>query len=177
MQQHLKSFLAFGFCVVSFTAHAEVQKSPAPCLENSSHNTLDFAIGDWDIWVGDRNVAWITLEKDAQNCVIRERYGVPGYEQYGAGIDYWDSTSKIWRRILVTSVGTIETFEGFQSDDKFVWNGRETRMNGEIVLERVEMWREGDVLYNNIFQSDDGGVTWRQTGAEKRVPRGLSGGK
>ena len=177
VQHYLKSLMAFGFSFLSLNAQAEVQKSPAPCLENENHNALDFALGSWDIFVGDRAVAWIKLEKDGQNCVIRERYGVPGYEQYGAGVDYWDPSSKIWRRILVTSVGTVETFEGFQSGEKFVWNGREKRINGDIVLERVEMWRDRDVLYNNIFQSDDGGVTWRQTGAEKRVPHRRSEGE
>ncbi len=94
----------------------------------------------------------------------RERSG-------SAGIDYWDPHAKIWRRILVTSVGTVESFEGFQAGDKFIWNGREQRIDGSTVFERVEMWREGDTMRNDIYQSTDGGVTWVLRGSETRTPR------
>lgn len=156
---------------LAMTSAANAQTAPAPCLDDQERNTLDFTLGDWEIIVNGEAVAWITLEKDGQNCLIRERYGVPVNGQEGAGIDYWDPHANIWRRILVTSVGTVESFEGFQADEKFIWNGREQRIDGSTVLERVEMWREGDTMRNDIYQSTDGGVTWVLRGSETRTPR------
>ncbi|MHA7873450.1 MAG: hypothetical protein ACX939_13965 [Hyphococcus sp.] len=65
----------------------------------------------------------------------------------------------------------MESFEGFALDDKFVWNGREQRIDGSTVLERVEMWRDGETVHNDIYQSTDGGVSWALTGSEIRKPR------
>lgn len=157
--------------LLSMPALAQPRQSPAPCENKGVHNALDFAVGSWDIVVNGDAVAWIILEKDGRNCLIREQYGVPINGQTGAGIDYWDEGDNIWRRILVTSVGTIETFEGFQVGERFIWNGREERLNGETVLERVEMWAEGDNVRNDIYQSTDGGITWVLAGSEKRVRR------
>ncbi len=159
-------FTAFGVGIAAASAQPDF-----PCAEDPERRTLDFTLGDWDILVNGEALAWITLEKDGQSCLIRERYGVPMNGHAGAGIDYWDAGDQIWRRILVTSVGTIETFEGFQVDDKFIWNGREERLDGSTVLERVEMWREDDTVRNDIYQSTDGGVTWVLRGSEVRKPR------
>ncbi len=166
------SWFAFLGCL--FLSNTTTASSPPdfPCSTPPIYRTLDFTLGDWDIIVNGATVAWITLEKDGQGCVIRERYGVPQSGQAGTGIDYWDAGNQIWRRILVTSVGTIETFEGFRHGNKFVWNGREQRIDGSMVLERVEMWRENDTIRNDIYQSTDGGVTWVLRGSEIRQPRG-----
>lgn len=165
--------LCGAFLVAS--ASAESRQSPSPCENSEVHNALDFAVGDWDIVVNGRVVAWIKLEKDGRNCLVREQYGVPVNGQAGAGIDYWDAGDNIWRRILVTSVGTVETFEGFEAGEKFVWNGREERLDGRTVLERVEMWTEGETVRNDIYQSTNGGVTWTLTGSETRVRRDTAG--
>ncbi|MHA7873451.1 MAG: hypothetical protein ACX939_13970 [Hyphococcus sp.] len=71
-------------------AGATAQTAPAPCAAAPQYNALDFMLGDWDIVVGGRPVAWITLEKDGRNCLIREQYGVPVNGGEGAGVDYWD---------------------------------------------------------------------------------------
>jgi len=158
-------------------ALAETRQSPAPCEGSAVHDMLDFSIGDWDILVNGKSVAWITLEKDGRNCLIREQYGVPANGQAGAGMDYWDDAANIWRRILVTSVGTVETFEGFKVGEKFVWNGREKRANGETVLERVEIWPEGENVRNDIYQSRDAGAIWILVGSETRAPRMRNAGQ
>jgi hypothetical protein len=166
--------LSFFICMVVTSvicSSGQATTTPAPCLNNPSRMTLDFMVGDWDILVNGEAVAWITLEKDGQDCVIRERYGVPGNSQAGAGITYWDDSTNLWRRMLVTSVGTIETFEGFRSGDKFVWNGREQQLDGATILERVEIWVEGETIRNDIFQSTDGGVIWDLRGSEIRKRR------
>ena len=82
-----------------------------------------------------------------------------------------DTANNIWRRLLVTSVGTVESFEGYPQEDRFVWNGREQRADGTFVLERVEIWPEGDTVRNDIYQSTDGGITWELRGSELRVRR------
>lgn len=166
-----KIAVAGGALVCSLCMPALALEAPTPCIGTAPYDDLDFMLGEWDIIVNGNAVAWITLEKDGRNCLIREQYGVPVDGQAGAGMDYWDSQAKIWRRILVTSVGTVETFEGFRSGDKFIWNGREARINGATILERVEIWREGDTVRNDIYQSLDGGVTWLLAGSETRIKR------
>ena len=140
-----------------------------PCQYDEVHNELDFMLGEWDITYQGRALAWIALEKDGANCLIREKYGVYGQEHEGAGLDYWDAEAGHWRRILVTSVGTIETFEGAWDGDRFVWLGREQRRDGSVVPEKVEIYAEGDAIINNIYQSEDGGESWVLRGAERRV--------
>lgn len=167
-------FVAAAGLVASsnFLAQADGAPTEFPCEADEIHNVLDFMLGDWDIVVNGKAIAWIKIEKDGRNCLVREQYGVPFNGYSGAGIDYWDINDNVWRRILVTSVGTVETFEGATESDKFIWNGREDRVDGSVVLERVEIWREGKTVRNDIFQSFDGGESWKQTGSELRVPRG-----
>jgi len=170
MKKHLKypGALAALIVVGGFPLTTHAAPPPFPCMQDANYVALDFMLGDWSIEVNGTPVAWITLEKDGQNCIIRERYGVPSNSHSGAGVDYWDPASSQWRRILITSVGTIETFEGVFVGDKFVWNGREKRMNGTTVRERVEIWREGGVIRNDIYQSEDNGETWLLRGSETR---------
>jgi hypothetical protein len=175
MPVRFAQILTLLFIIASLqTALADTAPSEFPCEENETHNALDFMVGDWDIVVNGKALAWIKIEKDGRNCLVKEQYGVPFNGHSGAGIDYWDPGDKVWRRILVTSVGTIETFEGEQHNDKFIWEGREERIDGSIVLERVEIWREGDTVRNDIFQSRDEGKTWELTGTELRVARQTS---
>ncbi|WP_222981595.1 hypothetical protein [Flagellimonas meishanensis] len=142
-----------------------------PCLANEERFALlDFMLGDWEITTKGLLVGDITLKKDGKGCLITEKFtAFNGHS--GAGMDYFDLSSGKWKRILVVSNGTIESFEGEMKGDKFVWIGHELRANGEKVLERVEIWKEGAKVINNIFQSFDNGLTWKQTGAEVRVPK------
>ena len=164
--------LLCGAMALTSTGLLAEQSDRFPCRNEAVYSELDFMLGRWDIQVQNRSVAWIELEKDGQNCVIKERYGVPSTGQEGAGIDYWDAAAGIWRRILVTSVGTIESFTGEWQGDKFVWTGREQRIDGRIVHEKVEIWKDGDALRNYIYQSEDGGNTWELRGPERRVRSG-----
>lgn len=168
-----RAIFSTALCCLLTISHTRSQPPPANlvCETADIYDALDFTLGRWEIVVNEKSVAWIELEKDGADCLIRERYGVYSSDHSGAGIDYWDAGNNVWRRILVTSVGTIETFEGFFADGKFVWNGREKRVSGEIVLERVEMWLEGETLRNDIYQSKNGGVTWQLKGSETRIRR------
>ena len=144
-------------------------KEKFPCLESSIYTDLDFALGNYEIITNDLLVGTIKLERDAKGCMIKEKFTIlNGYS--GAGFDYYDKNLNIWIRTLVVSNGTVETFEGSKEGDKFIWKGKEVRFNGDVVFERVEMWREGSKVINNIFQSFDNGKTWKQTGAEIRIP-------
>ncbi len=174
----------FGFCIsVMFTSIPslfsqsinDLPKRPYlekdfPCLANEENfNQLDFMLGNWEITTKGLLIGDISLKKDGKGCLVTEKFNAFNGHS-GAGIDYFDSAIGKWRRILVVSNGTVETFEGEMKEEKFIWIGRETRANGEMVLERVEIWKEGAKIINNIYQSFDNGVTWKQTGAEVRVP-------
>lgn len=153
---------------------AAAAQSDFLCQSGAPYDELDFMLGTWGIETPDgAEVAWITLEKDGQGCVIRENYGVPANGHSGAGVDYWDANANLWRRLIVTSVGTIESFEGQFVGETFVWNGREERADGARVLERVEIKRQGGILKNDIYQSTDNGATWALRVAEIRRRRNL----
>ncbi|MEM7487449.1 MAG: hypothetical protein AAF348_19770 [Bacteroidota bacterium] len=142
-----------------------------PCLNDAVHTQLDFALGHWEILVNGLLVGHIALEKDARGCMIKEKFTVlNGYS--GAGFDHYDFETNTWKRILVVSNGTVESFEGKLEGKKFIWMGKEVRVDGTVVLERVEMWREGSKVINHIFQSTNQGRTWKRTGAEIRIPKG-----
>lgn len=149
----------------------DYSKENFPCLNANVHSQLDFALGHWEIIVNGLLVGHITLEKDARGCMVKEKFTVlNGYS--GAGFDHYDFETSTWKRILVVSNGTVESFEGKIEGEKFVWRGKEVRADGTVVLERVEMWREGSTVINNIFQSTDKGKAWKQTGTEIRIPTG-----
>lgn len=163
--------------MVNFNAYGQKYEFPKrnysdkgfPCLSNEIYTTLDFSQGRWEIISKELLVGYITIEKDAKGCIMREEFDILNGHS-GAGFSYYDKKLNAWRRILAVSNGTVESFVGSLENGKFIWKGQEVRNDGSVVLERVEMWREGSKVVNNIFQSFDDGKTWKHNGSEIRVP-------
>jgi len=152
------------------TASAQVRsRTPPACAETPGFHTLDFWLGEWEVYVGEMLVGTNHIEKILDGCALLEHW-VDRRGGEGKSLFYFLPTTGEWKQVWVTERATSP---GGVKEKRLVetTGGGSVRFLGEIVgrdglfyLDRTTLTPlEGGRVRQLIEVSGDGGSTWRPT--------------
>lgn len=153
--------LVLGLISVSpMLAHAQT------CVGAEGFDTLDFWVGEWDVFVGDQKVGTNRIEKILEGCAIIEHWtDIEGNE--GKSLFYYHPVTTVWKQVWVTPYATRPGgLKEKQLVERFPDGG--TRFQGEIVmadggsyLDRTTLTPNNDGTVRQVIErSMDDGQTW-----------------
>lgn len=146
---------------------ARAQATAPVCSEQPGYRTLDFWVGEWDVYVGDSLDGHDRVSRVLAGCAVTEEwFDVNGSK--GFSLFYYLPGSSQWRQVWVTDRasqpgGTKEKRLVARLDGGGVrFEGSVAGPLGKVYLDRTTLTplRSGEI-HQVIEVSRDEGVTWR----------------
>jgi hypothetical protein len=152
-------------------------QQPGPCAGDSAYATLDFWIGDWNVYVGDQLVGTNRITRVLRGCAVSEEWR-DADDHEGRSLFYLDPAGRQWKQVWVTDDagrvgGTKEKHLIARLSGGGVRFQGELRLpDGRVLLDRTTLTPEGTDVRQLIEVSNDGGTTWRATFDARYRPKG-----
>ena len=157
---------------------AVAEQEPATCSTTAGFQRLDFWLGHWDVYVGDRKVGENHIEKILEGCAITEHWQGSGGGG-GRSLFYYLPASDTWKQVWVTGQATRP---GGVKEKTLVEEmaGGGVRFQGEIVLSSGRTYldrttltpQDGGRVKQVVEVSRDGGTSWKTTFDAVYIPQG-----
>lgn len=176
----MKRMILAALCMagVLFAQAADAaEQEPATCATTAGFQRLDFWLGHWDVYVGDRKVGENHIEKILEGCAVTEHWQGSGGGG-GRSLFYYVPATETWKQVWVTGQATRP---GGVKEKTLVEEmaGGGVRFQGEIILKsgRTYLDRttltplEGGRVKQVVEVSRDGGSTWKATFDAVYVPQ------
>lgn len=164
-----RSVLVILLCyiaLIAFSSAAEAQDVP-PCASDTAFGWLDFWVGTWDVYVGDKMAGTNRIEKMLDGCAITEHW-TSSTGNAGFSLFYFLPDTRTWKQVWVTGhalgpggVKEKELVVRFP-DGGVRFQGQVPSSRGGYYLDRTTLT---PVNANEVRQlievSTDGGEEWR----------------
>jgi hypothetical protein len=85
--------------------HDTGPRQASPCDDREGFRRLDFWLGDWIVYVGERQVGTNRIEKILAGCAIMEHWTDAGGNQ-GKSLFFYNPTTDRWKQVWVTQDAT-----------------------------------------------------------------------
>jgi hypothetical protein len=139
----------------------------AGCRGDSTYAALDFWLGQWDVYVGDRLVGTNRVTRVLEGCAVQEEWrDSQGGE--GRSLFYVEPGTGRWKQVWVTDDarmvgGTKEKHLVARVPGGGVrFQGELPLPDGRLVLDRTTLTPLGQGEVRQLIEtSRDGGTTWR----------------
>ena len=139
------------------------------CDQNRDYQVLDFWVGEWDVFVGDRLVGHNLIEKTLAGCAVIEHWTAAGGGQ-GRSLFYYAPHFDGWRQVWVTENvaapgGLKEKREvAAPAEGSVRFQGDIRLPDGSTYLDHTTLTplANGEVR-QHIEVSGDQGTSWRTT--------------
>ena len=106
----LAAATAATFCASPF---AQADEKPQACDQDARFSQQDFALGNWDVYTGDRKTATVYLERVLNGCGIRETWTPVGKsEGHGIGMFTYSRLLGHWGYFWVADTAQTTAFSG-----------------------------------------------------------------
>jgi hypothetical protein len=168
-----RSMVAFGLGVVGFVSPLGAQQ---PCEEDAAFHKLDFWVGEWDVYAGDREVGQNRIEKILSGCAVMEHWTAVGGGE-GKSLFYYSPATGGWTQIWVTEDTTrpgglkVKRLILELDDGGVRFQGDIPLPNGRSYADRTTLTPlEGGRVRQHIEISRDGGQSWETTFDAVYVP-------
>jgi hypothetical protein len=145
------------------------QPEPPACADVPGFSTLDFWVGEWDVFVGDEKVGDNTIEKVLDGCAVTELWRSAG-GGVGRSLFYYTPATDAWKQVWVTEQATApggvkeKTLIERYDDGGVRFQGVIALPDGRTYLDRTTLTPLGDGrVRQHIEVSTDGAQTWRTT--------------
>lgn len=138
-----------------------------PCRRDPAFAELNFWLGDWQVWAGDRLVGSNRIEEVVGGCALTEHWVATGGGE-GMSLFYYDPRREEWNQVWVTE---DTTRPGGLKEKRLVDRPDDgaLRFQGEVVhpehgvyLDRTTLIPLADDRVRQLIEiSTDDGETWR----------------
>ena len=138
------------------------------CAESATYDALDFWIGEWDVYVGDRLVGSNRIESVLDGCAVLEHWSAEGG---GDGkslffVDYDGRWAQIWVTQWAMSAGGVK--EKIMVDDppegSVRFQGVVRHPDAGVWLDRTTLTPLDDGTVRQLIEvSEDNGESWNPT--------------
>ena len=136
-----------------------------PCDQSSAWQKLDFWVGEWDVFVGDRKVGANRIEKILRGCAVWENWtNIRGRQ--GKSLFYYNPVTEQWKQVWVTDSGAVKekTLIAEFDDGGVRFQGKLPREDGSFILDRTTLTPLDDGAVRQLIeQSRDNGRAWKTT--------------
>jgi len=151
--------------VASLAGAAPLTAQGAACADRPEYHLLDFWIGTWDVFAGERQVGTNRIERALGGCAIFEHWtDAAGRE--GKSL-FYVAPGRGWQQVWVTATpGAIKekAIVPGAPEGSVRFQGEVTTSTGAQVLDRTTLTPlDGGAVRQLIEVSSDGGVSWRPT--------------
>ncbi len=138
------------------------------CMENPAFETLDFWVGEWDVFAGDTQVGTNRIEKILDGCAIMEHWQDARGGQ-GKSLFYYHPTEERWKQVWVTPnpfrPGGVKEKTHIETLDNGTirFQGTVVTPQGQPYLDRTTLVPMGNGDVRQIIEiSMDEGESWRE---------------
>jgi hypothetical protein len=145
------------------TAPAAAAAAQGACTA-PEYRALDFTLGTWSVVDGQGDpIGTSKIESEFSGCVVVENWVSPDGSAKGRNIDAYSNDDKQWHRLFIDNRGHVHNFEGTAPGAKVEYQGPSKGPNGEDMLNRLTIEREGADKMRQLWEkSSDGGKTWQR---------------
>jgi hypothetical protein len=140
------------------------QEAP-PCEEVEGFHALDFWVGSWNVFVGDRQVGTNRIEKILNGCAIIENWmAVDG--GVGKSLFFYQPLTDTWKQVWVTgratrTAGVKEKTMVTRTETEVRFEGLVPVPGGDPVLDRTTLTRLADGTVRQVIEAEIPGEGWR----------------
>lgn len=163
---HPSLLLFILFCAA--VGHASGAQQPAQtCADAEGFRKLDFWIGDWDVFAGERRVGTNRIEKILNGCAILEHWKDTNGSE-GKSLFYFVPATGTWKQVWVsdnaTRSGGVKEKQLIEelADGGLRFRGEVAVAGGGSYLDQTTLTRKRDGSVRQLIEiSRDGGRTWQ----------------
>jgi hypothetical protein len=154
--------MAGAAVVVAMSFGVAARAQTVPCAEDATYHQQDFALGEWDVFVGDRKTAQVRLEPVLAGCAIRETWTALSGKGNGVGLFTWSRVLKGWTYAWASDVGAATFFTGSAPGaGAMLYVTQRPTESGGTRLRHWTLTLQPDRSIDELSMgSDDGGKTW-----------------
>jgi hypothetical protein len=143
------SIVGFGVIVASLVAA-------------QSERSLDFWVGDWDVYQGDELVGRDKVEKVLGGSAIMEHWqGTDSPEDVGKSFFYWRADSKTWKQVWVVPKGAYKEKVAHVVPNGLRFVGKVYLPNGKSIADRTTLTKLPDGTVHQVIEQARDGKTWK----------------
>lgn len=180
-KQLRRTAFVITFAALSAALPAAAAEPVSPCEGDDAYHLLDFWVGSWDVYVGDRLVGANRIEKILGGCALLENWTAAGGSE-GKSLFYYVPASETWKQVWVTenpsAPGGVKEKTLVPADES-----ESVRFRGDVLLPGGGTYVDrttlspltGGRVRQVIETSSDGGASWTVRFDAVYVPR-TSGG-
>lgn len=177
MTAHRISILLIACSLVPATLAAQ----PAPsCAGTPAFSKLDFWVGQWDVFVGDRQVGENRIDKILDGCAVAEHWtDAEGSE--GRSLFYYNVATDTWKQVWVTDGATQpgglkeKTLILELPDGGVRFQGEIPLPDGRSYFDRTTLTPLEDGSVRQLIEISRDGEVWQATfdAIYRRAPAGI----
>jgi hypothetical protein len=140
------------------------QAQTTPCADNPTYHQQDFALGDWDVFAGDKMDAHVRLEPVLAGCAIRESWTALSGKGNGIGLFTWSRVLNAWSYAWASNTGAATEFTGAATGERGMLyiTQRPTATGGTRIRHWTLIEQPDHSIRELSVGSEDGGKTWTQ---------------
>jgi hypothetical protein len=136
--------------------------APSPCLDEAAHpeyRQLDFWVGEWEVFNGDKKLADVSVTKILNNCALSESW--KGSHGDGVGISLYNARIKKWEYFWAADHGATSFFVGELLSNEMRYRMEQPQPDGTVRLRHWSLTKlpDGKVRELSVGSTDDG-ATW-----------------
>ena len=159
------AFTALLILVMAAALVRADEPPPPPCAGDPAFALLDFWLGDWDVFIGDRQVGQNRIAKILDGCAITEDWTATDGSR-GHSLFYYLPAEQSWKQVWVTGTalarGGVKEKKLIERGETFLrFQGEIQLVGGGSYLDRTTLTPlENGEVRQLIEVSTDGGGVW-----------------
>jgi hypothetical protein len=164
MSRHLAAAV---FIVLTMCAGTVSAERPGPCETDTSYATLDFLLGDWNVYVEKELIATDHIERILAGCAVMEDWTAASGSQ-GKGFFYYQKATGLWKYLWVRDNspkfgGCKEKVLTERYDNGGVrFEGKIPAMNNGHYFERTTLTPLPDGSIRQVIEVSQDNESWRK---------------
>lgn len=163
-----------GLVLLLAAAPAALAAQTPGCRSRDEYRALDFWLGEWDVFVGNRQVGTNRIEPILGGCAVLEHWTSAG-GQAGTSLFYYSPLRGAWAQVWVTETpGAVKekTAVADPPPGSIRFQGTVVTPDGMHVLDRTTLTPAADGTVRQVIEvSSDEGASWRTTFDARYVAR------
>ena len=155
---------------------AAIAQTPMPCRSTEVARSLDFWVGDWDVYVGKDLAGRDMVERILDGCAVTERWNGGAGDQ-GMSLFAYDARKDLWKQNWVTNNSAVPggikvKVLRAHSPSSTTFQGEIEGKTGAVYYDRTILTAlPGGRVHQEIQVSRDG-IAWRTGFDAIYVPHG-----
>ena len=131
-------------------------------LTDQTDASMDFWVGDWDVYQGETLVGRDKVEKILGGSAIMEHWqGAGSPDDVGKSFFYWRAESKSWKQVWVVPKRAYKEKVAHVVADGLQFVGKVFLPSGKTIDDRTTLTKLKDGTVHQVIEQSPDGKTWK----------------